>query len=348
MPLSPSTGTVEPFSTVLSRRAGGSEKRGALNGTESGQKRERAEELSGYKEKIMSLRIVVLAKQVPDTANVGAEAMKPDGTVNRAALPAIFNPEDLNALEMGLQLKERYGGTVTVLTMGPPRAADILRDSLCRGADRVVLLSDRRFAASDTLATSYTLARAITTKLSPFDMVICGRQAIDGDTAQVGPQLAEKLGVPQVTYAAEVSRTDGGTFRIRRDLGRADEVVEVKLPFLLTVVKGANTPRWPNAKLLLKYRRARSVFEIEEEAKRQGLPIEELERKMEARRLIIETWSADAIDPEPDRIGLAGSPTKVKKVESVVVAGSDLELFDADDAGVRRLVEKLVEEKTFA
>ena len=218
----------------------------------------------------MPLRIIVLAKQVPDTKNVTGEVMKADGTVNRNALAAIFNPEDLNALEMGLELKERYGGEVIVITMGPPRAADILKDSLCRGADRVILLSDRRFAASDTLATSYTIAQAIQTHLMPYDVVLCGRQAIDGDTAQVGPQVAEKLGIAQVTYADRGARGRRQRLRIRRDLGRAQEVVEARGPVLLTVPKSANSPRWPNARLLLKYRRARSGFEIEAEAKRQG------------------------------------------------------------------------------
>ena len=171
------------------------------------------------------MRIVVLVKQVPDTKNVTGEVMKPDGTVNRGALAAIFNPEDLNALEMGLEMKERFGGEVIVLTMGPPRAAEILKDSLCRGADRVILLSDRRFAASDTLATSYTVAQAITTHLAPYDVVLCGRQAIDGDTAQVGPQAAEKLGIAQVTYADRILDFDGTKLTIRRDLGRSQEVV---------------------------------------------------------------------------------------------------------------------------
>ncbi len=296
----------------------------------------------------MPLRIICLAKQVPDTANIGAEAMKPDGTVNRGALPAIFNPEDLNALEMGLQLRERHGGTVTVITMGPPRAADILRNALSLSADRVILLTDRRFAASDTLATSYALAQAITARLSPFDLVICGRQAIDGDTAQVGPQVAEKLGIPQVTYAVDVREVkENSVFRVRRDLGRSDEVVELSLPFLLTVIKSANSPRWPKAKLLLKYRRARTAFEMEDEAQRQGTPIEELEKRLHDHGLVIETWAAGDISPDEARIGLPGSPTKVKKIDSVVLAGRDLELFEPDDAGVRALVGRLVEERTF-
>jgi electron transfer flavoprotein beta subunit len=289
----------------------------------------------------------VLAKQVPDTKNVTGEVMKADGTVNRNALAAIFNPEDLNALEMGLELKERYGGEVIVITMGPPRAADILKDSLCRGADRVILLSDRRFAASDTLATSYTIAQAIQTHLMPYDVVLCGRQAIDGDTAQVGPQVGEKLGIAQVTFADRVLAVENNCFRIRRDLGRAQEVVEARGPVLLTVPKSANSPRWPNARLLLKYRRARSGFEIEAEAKRQGRPVDDVVADLRKKGLFIETWGAEDIGAELVRIGISGSPTKVKKVENVVLAGKNLKLYGMDDAGVRDLVMELVDERTF-
>jgi len=293
------------------------------------------------------LRIIVLVKQVPDTKNVTGEVMKADGTVNRAALAAIFNPEDLNALEMGLDLKERYGGEVIAITMGPPRAADILRDALCRGADRVILLSDRRFAASDTLATSYTIAQAITTHLAPYDLVLCGRQAIDGDTAQVGPQLAEKLGVPQVTFADRVLGYENGRLRIRRDLGRTQEVVEAAMPVVLTVPKTANSPRWPNARLLLKYRRARCAFEIEQEARRQNRSVDDVLAALNARGLFIETWGAEDIQADLMRIGISGSPTKVKKVENVVLAGRDLKLFPADDNGIRDLVMELIDERTF-
>jgi electron transfer flavoprotein beta subunit len=267
--------------------------------------------------------------------------------VNRNALAAIFNPEDLNALEMGLELKERYGGEVIVITMGPPRAADILKDSLCRGADRVILLSDRRFAASDTLATSYTIAQAIQTHLMPYDLVLCGRQAIDGDTAQVGPQVAEKLGISQATFADKVLEIEGDRVRIRRDLGRAQETVEARLPALLTVPKSANSPRWPNARLLLKNRRARSGFEVEAEAKRQGLTVDQVVEGLQKRGLFIETWSAEDIAADLARIGISGSPTKVKKVENVVLAGRNLKLYSADDTGVRDLVAELVDERTF-
>lgn len=289
----------------------------------------------------------MLIKQVPDTKNVTGEVMKADGTVNRSALNAIFNPEDLNALEMGLELRERFGGEVIAITMGPPRAADILKDSLCRGADRVILLSDRRFAASDTLATSYTVAQAITTHLMPYDVVLCGRQAIDGDTAQVGPQCAEKLGIPQVTYADKVISREGDTLTVRRDLGRAKETVVAKMPVLMTVPKSANSPRWPSARLMLKYRRARSAFEVEGEAKAQGLTVDEVVAGLRDRGLFIETWGAEDIRAELGRIGISGSPTKVKKIENVVLTGRNLKLFNPDDVGVRDLITELIDERTF-
>ncbi len=177
----------------------------------------------------MGYEIVVCIKQVPDTENLTGEAMKEDGTVNRAALPAIVNPEDLNALEMALQLKDRYGGHVTALSMGPPRAADALRECLFRGADRAVLVTDRRTAASDTLATSYVLSCAIR-MLGDVDLVLCGRQAIDGDTAQIGPQLAEKLGLPQYTYAEEVRELGDGRITLKRALEHGFEVVRGPVP----------------------------------------------------------------------------------------------------------------------
>ena len=174
-------------------------------------------------------KIVVLAKQVPDTRNVGKDAMTPEGTVNRAALAAIFNPEDLNALEMALQMKDRIeGATVHVLTMGPQRAADIIREAMFRGADGGYLLSGREFAGSDTLATSYALSCALR-KIEP-DIIVAGRQAIDGDTAQVGPQVAEKLGLPQITYAEQLVSIDAGQIVVKRRLERGTEVVSSPLP----------------------------------------------------------------------------------------------------------------------
>ena len=188
----------------------------------------------------MSLNIVVLAKQVPDTRNVGKDAMKEDGTINRAALPAIFNPEDLNALEQALQLKEQNpGSTITILTMGPPRAAEIIREAMYRGADTGIVLTDRAFAGADTLATSYALSVAIR-HIGKYDIIIGGRQAIDGDTATVERCVAEKLGLPQVTYAEEVKVADGKA-TIKRRLEHGVETVECPLPLVVTV-NGSATP----------------------------------------------------------------------------------------------------------
>ena len=178
----------------------------------------------------MSLNIIVLAKQVPDTRNVGPDAMTPEGTVNRSALPAIFNPEDLNALEQALRLKDANpGSTVTVITMGPPRAAEVIRESLYRGADGGYLLTDRAFAGADTLATSYALAATIQ-KLGMPDVILGGRQAIDGDTAQVGPQVARKLGLPQVTYVEEILKCADGKMTVKRHIDGGVETVEAPLP----------------------------------------------------------------------------------------------------------------------
>lgn len=204
----------------------------------------------------MSLKIVVLAKQVPDTRNVGKDAMNADGTINRAALPAIFNPEDLNALEQALRLKDTHpGSTVTILTMGPGRAAEIIREGLYRGADNGYLLTDRAFAGADTLATSYALATAIR-KIGEYDLIIGGRQAIDGDTAQVGPQVAEKLGLPQITYVEEVEEVADGRIRVKRHIDGGVETVEGPLPMVLTVNGSAAPCRPRNAKLVQKYKRA--------------------------------------------------------------------------------------------
>ena len=208
----------------------------------------------------MAYRCVVLVKQVPDTANISGRAMKDDGTVNRAALPAIFNPEDLNALEMALQVRDLYGGQVTVLTMGPPRAADVLREALFRGADKVILLSDRKFAGADTLATSYALQCAVE-RMGGFDLVFCGRQAIDGDTAQVGPQVAEKLGIPQITYAESILSIDDGQLTVARAMPLGREDVRCTLPCLLTVVGSANRPRPPSVHRTIAYKLAATSME---------------------------------------------------------------------------------------
>jgi len=259
---------------------------------------------------------IVLVKQVPDTANVSADAMKEDGTVNRGALPAIFNPEDLHALEMALDIKYKYGGTVTVVSMGPPKAAEVLRDCLFRGADKAILVTDRRAAASDTLATSYILSQAVKT-IGNFDLVFAGRQAIDGDTAQTAPQCAEKLGIPQVTYAEEILELTKKSATIRRSIGNGWEMVTVKLPALLTVVDTANVPRPWAAKRMMKYKNA---------------PLEQ--------------WGLDEINADLARCGLSGSPTKVFKIQSVVLKKEGFTEIAPTRESIGTLIRDLVADKT--
>ena len=280
--------------------------------------------------------IVVCIKQVPDTENLTTEAMKEDGTVNRAALPAIVNPEDLNALEMALQVKGRYGANVTVVTMGPPSAAEALREVLYRGADRAVLLTDRKFAAGDTLATSYVLSQAVR-KLAAADIVFCGRQAIDGDTAQIGPQLAQKLGVPQITYAERIEGIEDGRITVRRNLEGGYEVVVCPLPLLITVVGTANDPRPPAVKRLLKYKKARAACEL-------GRDDSPDPGDLRRRGLLIEQWSAEDIGCDLDRCGGSGSPTKVKKIESIKLVSEDHQRVEPTEEGLAGLVKELIVE----
>ena len=255
-----------------------------------------------------NLKILVLAKQVPDTRNVGKDAMTPEGTVNRAALPAIFNPEDLNALEAALRLKDRVAGsTVHILTMGPQRAADIIRDAMFRGADSGYLLSGREFAGSDTLATSYALSCALK-KIAP-DVIFAGRQAIDGDTAQVGPQVAEKLGLPQVTYAEEILEVREGALVIKRRLEHGTEVVECPIPAVVTVNASAAECRPRNAKRVMKYKGALAGSEI---AAAPESPAAQRAAAKEYLRIV--EWAAADVDPDPAQLGLQGSPTKVKRM----------------------------------
>jgi electron transfer flavoprotein beta subunit len=292
--------------------------------------------------------IIVFVKQVPDTQNITGEAMKPDGTVNRAALPAIFNPEDLNALELGLQLKERYGARLVVGTMGPPNAAEVLRESLYRGADEAVLLTDRAFAGADTLATSYALSKCAA-KIGKFDLILCGRQAIDGDTAQVGPQLAEKLGLPQIAYVEEVESLSKNKIKARRAIEGGYEVVEGPLPCLLTVVE-ANEPRPANAKRIMLYKKAKTRSElVKAHADANYTDAEMLaeeEEKLKAKGLWIEELSAADVGAEEDRIGLKGSPTKVKQIESVVLKGADFKKIEPTDDGINALIHELIEDHT--
>ena len=286
------------------------------------------------------LKIVVLAKQVPDTRNVGKDAMTPEGTVNRAALPAIFNPEDLNALEAALRLKDAVeGSTVHILTMGPQRAADIIRDAMFRGADGGYLLSDRKFAGSDTLATSYALSCALR-RIAP-DLIVAGRQAIDGDTAQVGPQVAEKLGLPQVTYAEEVLEIREGSLVVKRRLEHGVETVECPLPAVVTVNASAAECRPRSAKRVMKYKYALAGSEIAAAA---GSPA--AERAAATPYLQIVEWAAADVDPDETQLGLQGSPTKVKKIENVVFAAKEAKRFTAADAEIESLMVELIASHT--
>ena len=297
----------------------------------------------------MPYRVVVCAKQVPDTKNITGEAMKADGTINRAALPAVFNPEDKNALELALDLRDRFGGKVTVITMGPPRAADILRDSLMLGADAAVLLTDRGFAVADTLATSYTLAKAVE-RAGGADVVLCGRQAIDGDTAQIGPQLAGRLGIGQITYITGVAELGSGRIVARRLIEGGYETVDVKLPVLLTVTAEANEPRPPRAKLLMKYKHAKAPSELAQEIDpTRSMPAEELAAKVQEkvsalapRGLVIPEWDGAAIAADMVQCGYIGSPTRVMKVESAIIKQGKRKRVEATDEALKGLIHELV------
>ena len=257
---------------------------------------------------------VVCIKQVPDTTKVTGDAMKADGTVNRAALPAVFNPEDKNALEAALQVKERYGGTVTAITMGLPAATAILREALMCGADRAVLVTDRKAAGSDTLATSYILSQAVK-RFNP-DLVFCGRQAIDGDTAQVGPQIGEKLDCAVVTYLEKLE-LDGRVAIATRDIGMGIETCRATLPALFTVTEKFGELRPYRMRRVMKYKNAEP-----------------------------ETLSCDDIGCEATRCGFAGSPTSVNKIESVVLAGGEFREVPATDEGIGGLVAELIKDHT--
>jgi len=288
----------------------------------------------------MSFKIVVLAKQVPDTRNVGKDAMKADGTVNRAALPAIYNPEDLNALEQALRLKSKIAGaTVHVLTMGPARAAEIIRESMYRGADGGILLSGREFAGSDTLATSYALACAIR-KMGKIDVIVCGRQAIDGDTAQVGPQVAEKLGFPQITYAEEIIDCNNSKITVKRRLERGVEVVSGPLPMVITVNSSAPECRSRHAKLTLKYKRAATLSE------KQDAGADYTDIYNVHPYLNIPEWGVSDIDHDIQWLGLSGSPTKVKQIENVVFTAKESKRLTANDEEMEDLMKELIANHT--
>ena len=288
----------------------------------------------------MSLNIVVLAKQVPDTRNVGKDAMKEDGTINRAALPAIFNPEDLNALEQALRLKDANpGSTVTILTMGLPRAAEVIREAMFRGADTGIVLTDRTLGGADTLATSYSLAQAIK-KMDKVDIVLCGRQAIDGDTAQVGPQVAEKLGMPQVTYAEQILGIADGKATVVRRIVSGVETVKAPLPLVITVNGSAPDCRPRNAKRVMQYKYAVSPSEKEKLS-------DELKALVDKRPgLNLQEWSAAFVEADPEQIGMPGSPTKVKAIENVVFTAKENLQLENNDEQIENLVKTLIANHT--
>lgn len=298
----------------------------------------------------MALHSIVLVKQVPDTSDISGDVMRPDGTVNRSKLPAIFNPEDKIALELALRLKDEHGGSITVLTMGPPPAVRVLRECLYMGADRAILLSDRRFAAADTLATSYALSQAIK-KIGDYDLIFGGRQAIDGDTAQVGPQTAEKLDLPQITFVQEIQNLDMKKKRIRVQRGLADghEILEGPLPLLLTVVKDAAEPRPFNVKRVCSYKHAKSKFELEalEDTSHSLNWVDEMLEEARTSGLYVETWNIEDIEADVSWCGLSGSPTKVHKVENVVLGGSEHKLVEANTDGLGEMIDELMQDHIF-
>ena len=279
----------------------------------------------------MSFKIVVLAKQVPDTRNVGKDAMKADGTVNRAALPAIYNPEDLNALEQALRLKSKIeGATVQVLTMGPARAAEIIRESMYRGADGGYLLSGREFAGSDTLATSYALAQAIK-KMGKVDLIVCG---------QVGAQVAEKLGMPQITYAEEILDLSDNKITVKRRLERGVEVVKGSLPMVITVNGSAPECRPRHAKLTMKFKRAATPTEKQEAGN-------DYSDFYDTRPYLnINEWGVSDIEHDIQWLGLSGSPTKVKQIENVVFTAKESKRLTAADVEVEDLIKELIANHT--
>jgi electron transfer flavoprotein beta subunit len=289
---------------------------------------------------------------VPDTKRITGEAMNDDGTVNRGSLPAIFNPEDLSALELAL---DKYGGKVTVITMGLPAASAILRESLYRGADDAILITDRRCAASDTLATSYILSCAI--KKLDYDIVLCGRQAIDGDTAQVGPQLAEKLGITQITYVEELISLEKKVITAKRNIGNGWQEVKCKLPVLLTVIDEANEPRVAVAKKLMKYKKARTPVEIQMQLKQDNPHASDEELKQLAQTkteelgkkgLLIKQWDLDYLGADLQWCGRDGSPTKVHRIQSVVLTARESKAIEPSEQGVADMIHELISDKTIS
>lgn len=283
----------------------------------------------------MPFRLIVTVKQVPDTQQITGEAMTPEGTVNRSALPSIINPEDLNALEEALKIKNKFGGNITVISMGPPAASEVLKECYYRGADDLILLSDKRFAGSDTLATSLILYYAIT-KIGDFDIIFCGRQAIDGDTAQVGPQLAEKLGINQFTNVSSILEVEQNSITAERTTEYGFEQLRSSYPLLISVNNAANKPRSVSAKKLLGFKNMKFY--------KPDLPDSErdLPEKLKKESHNFQLWDLDSINADPERCGLDGSPTKVKEIENIVLETKDIKNIENTEAGIKSLIHELL------
>lgn len=260
----------------------------------------------------LGMNIIVLVKQVPDTAEV--KINRETNTLIRDGVPSIINPYDRYAIEEALRLREKHGGTVTALTMGPPQAAEALKEAVSLGVDEVVLVSDRAFAGADTWATSYALSMAVR-KIGQYDLVIAGKQAIDGDTAQVGPETADMLGIPFVAYVRKIEQIGAGTMIVERMMDEGYDVVETSLPCLITVVKEINTPRLPS-----------------------------LKGKMKAKNLKVTPWSAKDIGADENKIGLKGSPTQVVRIFPPAPRGQRAILSGSVEEQVAALAQKLKEQ----
>ena len=303
----------------------------------------------------MGYNCVVLVKQVPDTKRITGDVMNDDGTVKRSALPAIFNPEDLNALELALQIKDKFGGHITVITMGLPTASAVLRDALYRGADDVILVTDRRCAASDTLATSYILSCAV--KKLDFDIVLCGRQAIDGDTAQVGPQLAEKLGVTQITYVEELIELVDKNITVQRNIGNGWQRVKSALPVLLTVTGDANEPRVAAARKLMKYKNALTSVEVMQKIANENPDadpadikelVEHKASRLKETGLLMKQWTLDDMEADLTWCGQSGSPTKVHRIQSVVLTAKESKGIAPNEKAISGMIHELISDKIIA
>lgn len=257
------------------------------------------------------MKIIVLVKQVPDSTEIRVD--KVTGTLIRAGVPSIINPDDLAGVEAALQLKEKYGATVTIISMGPPQATGMLKELYARGVDGCILITDRKFAGADTCATSSTLAAAL--EKTGYDLIIAGRQAIDGDTAQVGPQTAERLGIPQVTYVDDIIELSDTKVVVKKSLEDSEEIIEAKLPCVLTTLSGMNEPRYMNCNDIV------DSFSKE-----------------------VKILTFDDLGIEESKVGLAGSPTKVHATFTKEVS-AETEKFDLPAAEAAKLIAKTLKEK---